>query len=52
LVVAAYKGPSWLAQRSLVRFCRYFFLLNIASLVAFLRFVRGQKQVLWQPRVG
>ncbi len=52
LVVAAYKGPSWLAQRSLVRFCSYFFLLNIASLVAFFRFVRGQKQVLWQPRVG
>jgi cellulose synthase/poly-beta-1,6-N-acetylglucosamine synthase-like glycosyltransferase len=35
-----------------VRYCFYFFLLNWASAVAFVRFVRGQKQVLWQPRVG
>jgi cellulose synthase/poly-beta-1,6-N-acetylglucosamine synthase-like glycosyltransferase len=35
-----------------VRYCFYFFLLNWASAVAFVRFIRGQKQVLWQPRVG
>lgn len=35
-----------------VRYCFYFFLLNWASAVAFVRFVRGQKQVLWQPRTG
>jgi cellulose synthase/poly-beta-1,6-N-acetylglucosamine synthase-like glycosyltransferase len=34
------------------RYCFYFFLLNWASAVAFLRFLRGQKQVLWQPRAG
>jgi cellulose synthase/poly-beta-1,6-N-acetylglucosamine synthase-like glycosyltransferase len=34
------------------RYCCYFFLLNWASAVAFVRFLRGQKQVLWQPRVG
>jgi cellulose synthase/poly-beta-1,6-N-acetylglucosamine synthase-like glycosyltransferase len=30
----------------------YFSLLNLACLHAFGRLVRGQKQVLWQPRVG
>ena len=30
----------------------YFSLLNLACLHAFGRFVRGQKQVLWQPRTG
>jgi cellulose synthase/poly-beta-1,6-N-acetylglucosamine synthase-like glycosyltransferase len=34
------------------RYAVYFFLLNWASAVAFVRFLRGQKQVLWQPRVG
>jgi cellulose synthase/poly-beta-1,6-N-acetylglucosamine synthase-like glycosyltransferase len=34
------------------RYSFYFFLLNWASAVAFVRFLRGQKQVLWQPRVG
>lgn len=30
----------------------YFVLLNIASSVAFWRFINGQKQVLWKPRSG
>jgi hypothetical protein len=30
----------------------YFALLNVASLVATLRFLRGEKQVLWTPRLG
>jgi cellulose synthase/poly-beta-1,6-N-acetylglucosamine synthase-like glycosyltransferase len=34
------------------RYCYYFFLLNWTSAVAFARFLRGQKQVLWQPRTG
>jgi cellulose synthase/poly-beta-1,6-N-acetylglucosamine synthase-like glycosyltransferase len=52
MVVIAYGGPKWLSDRTLPRFCSYFFLLNVASAVAFFRFMRGQKQVLWQPRVG
>jgi cellulose synthase/poly-beta-1,6-N-acetylglucosamine synthase-like glycosyltransferase len=47
--VAAATGPvNWAPAR----YCFYFFLLNWASAVAFLRFLRGQKQVLWQPRTG
>lgn len=33
-------------------FANYFVLLNIASGHAFLKFVSGQKQVLWTPRKG
>jgi hypothetical protein len=47
--VAAGRG---LTNWSPARYCFYFFLLNSASAVAFTRFLRGQKQVLWQPRVG
>jgi cellulose synthase/poly-beta-1,6-N-acetylglucosamine synthase-like glycosyltransferase len=36
----------------LARYCYYFLLLNCASAVAFFRFLRGERQVLWQPRVG
>jgi cellulose synthase/poly-beta-1,6-N-acetylglucosamine synthase-like glycosyltransferase len=36
----------------LLRLAHYFLLLNIASAVAFWRFLRGEKQVVWQPRVG
>ncbi len=34
------------------RYCYYFVLLNWASAVAFVRFVRREKQVVWQPRTG
>jgi cellulose synthase/poly-beta-1,6-N-acetylglucosamine synthase-like glycosyltransferase len=34
------------------RYCYYFVLLNWASAVAFKRFARGEKQVIWQPRTG
>jgi hypothetical protein len=34
------------------RYCYYFMLLNWASAVALVRFLRGEKQVLWQPRTG
>lgn len=49
---AALIGPRAVGQSSLGRYCFYFALLNWASAVAFTRFLRGQKQVLWQPRVG
>ena len=49
---AALTGPRRLGQSSFGRYCFYFALLNWASAVAFFRFIRGQKQVLWQPRVG
>jgi len=52
LCVAALSGVRGVGQFSVTRYCFYFFLLNWASAVAFVRFVRGQKQVLWQPRVG
>jgi hypothetical protein len=52
LCIAAGTGTRLVGQLSVARYCFYFFLLNWASAVAFARFVRGQKQVLWQPRVG
>jgi cellulose synthase/poly-beta-1,6-N-acetylglucosamine synthase-like glycosyltransferase len=50
-LVAAY-GPRRLRAFSPARYCYYFLLLNCASAIAFARFVRGDKQVLWQPRTG
>ena len=52
LCVAAMAGVRGVGQFAGARYSYYFFLLNWASGVAFVRFVRGQKQVLWQPRVG
>ncbi|MEO8017797.1 MAG: glycosyltransferase family 2 protein, partial [Pseudomonadota bacterium] len=52
LCFAAIAGAGNVGRLSVTRYCFYFFLLNWASAVAFTRFVRGQKQVLWQPRVG
>lgn len=51
-IIAAVAGPRVIGQSALGRYCFYFALLNWASAVAFTRFLRGQKQVLWQPRVG
>jgi hypothetical protein len=51
-VLAAIAGPGALRGSALGRYCLYFALLNWASAVALTRFLRGQKQVLWQPRVG
>ncbi|MFZ5568856.1 MAG: glycosyltransferase family 2 protein [Thermodesulfobacteriota bacterium] len=36
----------------LVHLAHYFFLLNLASAHAFIKFIMGQKQVLWTPRKG
>lgn len=52
LSFTAARGPKAIGQLSLARYCYYFLLLNLASAVAFGRFLRGQKQVLWQPRTG
>lgn len=52
LATAAFVGPGVLARSALSRYCVYFALLNWSSAVAFTRFVRGEKQVLWRPRVG
>jgi hypothetical protein len=60
LAAALLQGLFWLAvgagacgaRPQIIRAAYYFALLNAASAVAFARFVRGQKQVLWQPRTG
>jgi|HigsolmetaAR204D_1030405.scaffolds.fasta_scaffold00570_18 cellulose synthase/poly-beta-1,6-N-acetylglucosamine synthase-like glycosyltransferase len=52
LCVLELSGVNRAGRFALSRYCYYFALLNVASAVAFLRFVRGEKQVLWQPRVG
>ena len=52
LAYLAMRGPAGLRRLGLARYCYYFLLLNWASAVAFVRFVRGEKQVIWQPRTG
>lgn len=42
------RGHDWV----LLKFARYFALLNLAAAHAFAKFIRGQKQVLWTPRKG
>ena len=41
-------GVSWAP----IRFSLYFLLLNVASALAFSRFLRGERIVTWQPRLG
>ena len=41
-------GLSWAP----IRFSLYFLLLNVASALAFARFLRGERIVTWQPRLG
>jgi cellulose synthase/poly-beta-1,6-N-acetylglucosamine synthase-like glycosyltransferase len=52
LALGAAFGPPWLRAFALARYAYYFLLLNRASAVAFARFMKGEKQVLWQPRTG
>jgi cellulose synthase/poly-beta-1,6-N-acetylglucosamine synthase-like glycosyltransferase len=52
LALGANLGPARLRTIPLIRYCYYFLLLNWASAVACVRFARGEKQVLWQPRAG
>ena len=39
-------------QAAPARYAYYFSLLNVASAVAVWRFLKGNRQTLWQPRVG
>jgi len=50
-LAAALAPPRWRGL-SLPRYCYYFLLLNLASAVAVVRFIRGEKQAVWQPRIG
>jgi hypothetical protein len=52
LAYIALRGPVSLRGFTLARYSYYFLLLNWASAVAFVRFIRGEKQVIWQPRTG
>jgi cellulose synthase/poly-beta-1,6-N-acetylglucosamine synthase-like glycosyltransferase len=52
LALLAACGPRRLRGIGLARYSYYFLLLNWTSAVAFARFLRGEKQVLWQPRTG
>jgi cellulose synthase/poly-beta-1,6-N-acetylglucosamine synthase-like glycosyltransferase len=52
LALLAECGPRRLRGIGLARYSYYFLLLNWTSAVAFARFLRGEKQVLWQPRTG
>ncbi len=52
LALLAACGPVRLRSFGLARYSYYFLLLNWTSAVAFARFLRGEKQVLWQPRTG
>jgi cellulose synthase/poly-beta-1,6-N-acetylglucosamine synthase-like glycosyltransferase len=52
LAYLALRGPGALRRIALARYCYYFLLLNWASGVAFVRFMRGERQVVWQPRTG
>ncbi|RMF19224.1 MAG: glycosyltransferase family 2 protein [Gammaproteobacteria bacterium] len=49
----AYAGTDgYFASARPVRFLSYFVLINAACAVAFWRFLKGEKQVIWQPRSG
>jgi len=52
LVLVGLWAPSWTSLQRLAALPSYFVLVNLASGLAFWRFLRGQKQVLWKPRTG
>jgi hypothetical protein len=51
-VRVALRGPPRLREFFRARYCYYFLLPSWASAAALVRFLRGEKQVLWQPRTG
>lgn len=51
LALLAWRVPA-AARLPAARYCLYFALVNVASAVATWRFLKGEKQMLWQPRVG
>lgn len=52
MILVAAAGRREIAGIPLPSLCHYFALLNWASFVAFFRFLKGEKKVLWQPRQG
>ena len=50
--IGGMSGLPAFSRLALPALCHYFLLLNWASAVAFLSFLRGEKKVLWQPRQG
>lgn len=52
MVVLGAMGVRAIGGVGLPAYCYYFFLVNWASAVAFFKFLRGEKKVLWQPRQG
>jgi cellulose synthase/poly-beta-1,6-N-acetylglucosamine synthase-like glycosyltransferase len=50
--LAALVGAFAKSPGSLVGLPWYFVLVNVAAAKAFWKFLRGEKQVIWQPRVG
>lgn len=52
MVVVACTGRRQVLGFGLPAYCQYFLLLNWASAVAFVRFLLGEKKVLWRPRQG
>ena len=52
LYALAAAGGLGLSHSRVCALTWYFVLVNVATGVAFLRFLRGHKQVLWQPRHG
>lgn len=49
---AGYVESSRSAENRLLVLAHYFTLVNLASLIAFARFIRGEKIVTWKPRAG
>lgn len=49
---AGYAETSGGSQSRLLGLAHYFSLINLASMMAFIRFVRGEKIVMWKPRGG
>ncbi len=52
LIASKLVGLRPVADLAISRYCYYFFLLNWSSAVAFVKFLGGTKQVIWQPRTG
>jgi cellulose synthase/poly-beta-1,6-N-acetylglucosamine synthase-like glycosyltransferase len=52
LVGCRILGVRPVSEWALARYCYYFVLLNWSSALAVIQFLRGEKTVVWQPRLG
>jgi cellulose synthase/poly-beta-1,6-N-acetylglucosamine synthase-like glycosyltransferase len=52
LVGCRILGLRPISESALARYCYYFVLLNWSSALAVIQFLRGEKTVVWQPRLG